>query len=374
MHNNFTKRSSIHLILFSVVFLIPILFSCSDTEKGNTGEIGEEIEANVDANVELDRPVTYYHWKSELDLSDLEQKQLQSLGCQKIYLRLFDLKWVASQNQVFPFAALKISNESNLSGLKYIVPTVYITNESLINTPLKDLESLASQVKYKMDNATYPLTNKGMEIVEYHFDCDWSDQTKDKYFAFLELIKEKFNNEKNITCTIRLHQVKYFEKTGVPPVSKGVLMFYNMGNIRDLNEKNSILNLETAKKYLENFDKYPLKLDIALPLFSWGVQYREEKIVQILNNVHKTDMEVHDQMKVMGEGKFRVQESTYIEGNFVYKDDVIKLEGPSLEDLKESLRLLDDQISGDPEIIFYHLNQQSTRNYPPEVIADIVKK
>ncbi len=74
-----------------------------------------------------------------------------------------------------------------------------------------------------------------------------------------------------LSATIRLHQVKYFETTGVPPVKSGMLMFYNTGDLENPSEENSILNIETAELYLSGLEDYPMQLDIVLPLFSWAV-------------------------------------------------------------------------------------------------------
>ncbi len=69
-------------------------------------------------------------------------------------------------------------------------------------------------------------------------DCDWTTKTAPKYFYFLQQIREKLDAHEDggtfaslamLSATIRLHQVKYPEKSGMPPVDKGVLMFYNMG-------------------------------------------------------------------------------------------------------------------------------------------------
>jgi len=54
----------------------------------------------------------------------------------------------------------------------------------------------------------------------------------------------------------------------VPPVDKGLLMFYNMGKISpDLNARNSIYNRADAEAYLESLPNYRLSLDVALPVF-----------------------------------------------------------------------------------------------------------
>ena len=51
---------------------------------------------------------------------------------------------------------------------------------------------------------------------------------------------------------------------GVPPVSRGVLMYYNMSEAGDFKTSNHILDLEVAGRYHVHFDDYPIPLDLAL--------------------------------------------------------------------------------------------------------------
>lgn len=111
--------------------------------------------------------------------------------------------------------------------------------------------------------------------------------TKNNYFLLLKELKNNLN--KNISSTIRLHQIKYFNKTGVPPVDYGVLMYYNMSSLGDFNTKNYILDNNEAKKYHYNFENYPLKLKLALPLYSQAVQFRDKKAINLFENVEQID-------------------------------------------------------------------------------------
>ncbi|MGG2305049.1 hypothetical protein ACE4Z6_26875, partial [Salmonella enterica] len=91
-------------------------------------------------------------------------------------------------------------------------------------------------------------------------DCDWTLGTKEKYFSLLKRIKERMALP--LSCTIRLHQVKYQAKTGVPPVDRGMLMYYNMGHVEGATETNSIYDPANADKYVSYVKDYPLPLDV----------------------------------------------------------------------------------------------------------------
>jgi hypothetical protein len=77
-----------------------------------------------------------------------------------------------------------------------------------------------------------------------------------------------------LTATIRLHQYAQPGKTGVPPADRGMLMPYNVGKIAEPGDVNSIFDEATAEPYFRGTKHYPLPLDIGLPAFAWGVQFR----------------------------------------------------------------------------------------------------
>ncbi|WP_449399704.1 hypothetical protein [Chryseobacterium wanjuense] len=55
---------------------------------------------------------------------------------------------------------------------------------------------------------------------EIQIDCDWTAGIRDDYFKFLKELKKVSGKE--ITCTLRLHQVKDKNLTGIPPVEKSI--------------------------------------------------------------------------------------------------------------------------------------------------------
>jgi len=77
----------------------------------------------------------------------------------------------------------------------------------------------------------------------------------------LNILKKDFN----VTATIRLHQIKFKDKTGIPPVDQGVLMAYNIGELKN-NKQNSILEANIVKQYINKNTEYPLKLKLALDI------------------------------------------------------------------------------------------------------------
>ena len=200
----------------------------------------------------------FYHWQTNFDLSPSENTFLDSMNVQKLYVKFFDVDWDFNQADAFPQAIVQFDDvEKDF----HIIPTIFITNRTLIQLPSNSIPDLAQKIVYKIKTLAIS------EIQEIQLDCDWSPSTEKKYFQLLTAIRQ--NIDVTLSATIRLHQVKFAEATGVPPVDKGMLMFYNMDEVGQLETQNSILDLEIAQQYLHNFNKYPIPLDVALPLFSW---------------------------------------------------------------------------------------------------------
>lgn len=305
--------------------------------------------------------INFYHWKTELDIDSAQRRYVDSLGCRRLYLRLFDVKWEAASGRAVPVAMLNYRRMDLAEGTE-IIPTIFITNATLENTPIQQIDSLAANIGRKMQGIlAAQLDTLRFPVREAQFDCDWSPQTKDKYFRLLKALRRFFPR---LSATIRLHQVKFYTKTGVPPVDRGVLMFYNMGSIEKQGEENSILNLETARQYLVNFDVYPLDLDVALPLFYWGVQFRDGRIVQVLHEAEADSLRQMPQVKTLSTNLFEIQESCYINGVYVYKGDIVRTEAVDEVALKTSLQLLREQLPHRAfELILYHLDANIMRRH-----------
>ena len=186
---------------------------------------------------------------------------------------------------------------------------------------------------------------------EIQIDCDWNGSTKKSYFNFLKLLHKKYPSS-TLTATIRLHQVKFYKKTGVPPVSRGVLMFYNMSDFLNPNTKNYILDFEVAKTYLKNFDSYPLKLDIALPLYSQATIIRFGKVVGLKEGVRKKDMK-NPNFLPLGNNRYRVKKTFYFKGTLLYKGDFLRVDEVSKKELKRAFKLLKYYIRNKIERVIY---------------------
>ena len=313
-----------------VILLFVLFFSCSENPKN---------------------AVSFYFWRTEFNLSPKEAQVLKDNNVTQLYVRYFD---VALQNNMpYPVKPIAFRSKPNVSK---IIPTIFIKNEVFLNqsTNVEQLSSNLLKLIHQI-NSVHQISNSEIQI-----DCDWSLDSRDKYMQFLTVLKKKYG--KTVSTTIRLHQIKYFKKTKVPPVDYGVLMLYNIGKV-NAEGKNAIYDKEIALQYLPYLKNYPLQLKTALPIFSWLVQTRNGQVVQIISK-----KSIHDyQNKITFESdskKHVVQESGIAFGDFYKKGDVLFEESISVNDL-DDMKSLMHKYSKHPqtEFIYYDLDEKNlTKN------------
>ena len=97
---------------------------------------------------------------------------------------------------------------------------------------------------------------------------------------------------------MRLHQVKDKQQTGIPKVNKVYLMCYATSSPLDNSNANSILEVNLLKNYLHNLQDYPLKMDIALPIYSWGIVTNHLGKKKLINALEEKDLQNRNFQKV----------------------------------------------------------------------------
>lgn len=219
----------------------------------------------------------FYYWKSVFKLQTHELKILEENKVSTLYIKYFDVVWNEKLKQPIPVAKIKF--EHVVPAHLQIVPVVYITNKVMLNLSDNEIEKLAKKITSLVKSYN---SNTSQIIHEIQIDCDWTVDSKEKYFELLTQLKNRFQPSVHISATIRLHQIKYATTTGIPPLNKGMLMYYNMGNIQSMNS-NSIFNEADAEKYAPYIKQYPLQLDIVLPVFTWVKVFRQHKLIKLLN-------------------------------------------------------------------------------------------
>jgi hypothetical protein len=290
----------------------------------------------------------FYYWKTTFQTNIEQKKLLKMAGNNTLYLRFFDVSWDEQKQLALPNAVVHI-NES-LSGLQ-VTPVIFITNHVFARVTAGEIDSLAKKCNGLISALA---ARASCSYYSVQIDCDWTDNTKDKYFSFLKFFK--IYCRQNLQATIRLHQIKYRERTGVPPVDKGVLMFYNMGKITAGGTTSSIYNEKDAAKYLSRLASYPLSLDVALPLFSWVIQSRNGKVIQIYSKITREELKDHIFFEALKNG-YRARRSFFLKGVYIKENDTFIPEETNADLLKKAA----DQLSGqlptlrNRKIIYYEL-------------------
>lgn len=325
-----------------------------------------------DSNASI-RPAFFY-WKTEMAISDFEKNKLKSLNVNKLYLRLFDIDLDGAGGQPLPMAILNSENfEKELAGFE-LTGCVFITSRVFENG-LADPDFLAKKTTSLLRILGEKLP--GGLPKKLLFDCDWTPSTREPFFLFLKKMGEKLPGHE-LGATIRLHQFKFPEETGVPPVASGVLMCYNTGELTDWATENSILDSVSLKKYLRgSVGKYPLPLDVALPVFGWGVVFRGGDFFKIINGLERTQLIDNQRFTAIASNRFSIKKETILNGIYLHPGDLIRLEKPSSELVlmaTQELRRLGSPNSKDPTVGFYHLDSAAIGGFSDAFFRTVFEK
>lgn len=304
--------------------------------------------------------ISYYYWRTSYALDSIEKNSLKELDVKKLYLRYFDV--VLQNNQAIPVSPIMF--KERLPQIE-VVPVIYIKNEVLLKEQV-NLHALAENIVSFIRQVN---DVNDVDCQEIQLDCDWTLKSKDRFFKLIEYIKKDIDWK--LSATIRLHQVKYASKTGIPDVDNGVLMYYNMGTIAS-DSLNSIYDRSIAKKYIGGLKDYPLSLDYAFPIYSWGVQSRGGKVIKLISRVRLAEIKEKSGLKQVSEFVFNVEEEGSYFGEYFQVGDQIKLESIKPEQLLEMKKDL-FQASGKcpSEIILYDLNSKNLNFYEKEVLEEL---
>jgi hypothetical protein len=266
-----------------------------------------------------------------------------------LYTRFFDVDKINGKFQ--PIGA--ITKDKSFETDKQIVPTVFMTNRTLLKITDQEIKFLAESINSLIQK----------KISEYHFktndeiqiDCDWTAGTRDDYFKFLKVLKKISGKE--ITCTLRLHQVKDKAQTGIPPVEKVYLMCYSTSSPLENSDKNSILDVNTLKSYLSKIDEYPTKkIEVALPIYSWGIVTNYLGKHKLINALSEKDLK-NPNFKKISTTEIEIQKDGFYFGNYLNKGFRIKVEEISDEQIQEVVDFLEKKIQHF-NIIYYQLDSK----------------
>ena len=301
-----------------------------------------------------------YYWQTWYSTNDYEDRFLADNTIQTMYLRFFDVELSQGWNdhdKCMPVATISIPDHESLSGFN-VVPVVFITPEAI-----KEYESFTDHLAHRI----YAMCVKNkIEIKEVQFDCDWTKSTRDAYFQFLidvrKALKTYFKKDIAVSSTIRLHQLAQTP----PEVDYGVLMCYNTGDFKDFKTRNAILDVKDVQPYVKYLKQYALPLKLALPVYSWNVEFDSKKSFIRLNRSPE-DYVGYDtsKLKSLGDGMYEIAGDVPD-----YAVKYIRQERVSAATILEVKSLVENNYGKMP-IVLYHLDSVQLSKYNDNEIKAI---
>lgn len=302
----------------------------------------------------------FYYWKTIYAPTAYELQTMQQLKVKTMYIRLFDVDIDMGTMQPYPVAAVRLPATMNRS-FRY-VPVIFITQRTLKLLNKDNIPATAASIN---GLAAALCAGAGITPTELQIDCDWTTATKQAYFGLLSALRQQpLFAGKTLSCTIRMHQIKYTGTSGIPPADKGLLMCYNMGNMKKAGDHNSILETETAKQYLSGIGSYPLPLDIALPVFSWSLLFHGQQFGSILRNVPAALLENNPLFRKRGTNTYECRHDTVFQDHRLRMHDVIRVEESDPETLNYVAAYTAARIRNDSlNIIFFSCDSITLSKY-----------
>ncbi len=307
----------------------------------------------------LDKPaadhLSTYYWETTFELDQEEQRFLKEQSSSRMYVRFFDLVFSEAKNEIVPVSQIKWTSKP----YSEVVPTIFIQNNIWQHCQTDSIEVLCKKVLDQIEIISILGNVKQREI---QLDCDWTLETKDKFFRFVEVCKRE-KPDLQISCTIRLHQIKFRDNTGVPPCDEGVLMYYNMSEIK-ADGNNSIFDHEVGKEYLEDLSTYPLKLQLAVPIFKWVIHSRSGEVQALISEWDEATLSDESRFHRIDETHFEVISSGFFSGQYLRENDLLRIERVDQNELESAIKEIREYYGKNFEyIILFELDSKHISDY-----------
>ena len=303
---------------------------------------------------------SFYYWKTVYKTNQTEVAYVRHFNVHKLYVRVMDVDM--DENGISPVPVSPIIFKDGLPDTIQIIPVVFIVNNILKNITKEKIIDLANKIVLFVNGKVQQAGKSTFN--ELQIDCDWTAATRDNYFYLLNSIKSNPGlKHKKLSVTLRLHQLKNQRSSGIPPVSRVMLMCYNMGNLRRYGNQNSILDLAELKKYAnDNISVYPMPVDIGLPLFKWAVAFRNKAYIGISKRIKFVDLNNKNQFIFIGNNIYKA--ATDLPAYGLNKADEIRWEDISVPALQATASYLSSLIKTDTlNVIYFHLDEEVVNSY-----------
>jgi hypothetical protein len=359
-------------------------------------------------NEKTNKPaVSFCFWKTTFLLDNKEDSIMTKLGVNHFYLRFFDVDWNPYEKEALPVATIHYFSGNEIMKVS-VTPCIFITNTVMEKSSKIQLDTLAlriqirtsqliSQLKESFANHYYDsVYNKAYNRYKCHplhfnndsvrqvaekifarkvqdilIDCDWTLGTRDNYFYFLKQLKHNFSGYK-LSTTLRLWQYQQQKSAGVPDVDRCLLMCYSMESPSSYTIENSISSVKELQKYLTK-KHYPLKLDIALPIFSWAVTFHEGNFKGLVNGIDPTTYkEDTASYFALSDNRYKLKKDIMIVNKYFRYGDELRPEQVSPDELAKMAKILKKSVDLDKDarVTFFSWDTVYIKHYGIENIKN----
>lgn len=290
-------------------------------------------------------------------MNESELKELKGLGVNRLYVKFFDVE--LRMGKARP-RAKTVFVDSYPKGLE-IVPVVFVRENALHKLDDEGVRVLASNIIKLSSEMLKAASIK--EADGFQLDCDWTASSRENFFKLLSYTKEGLDRigAGKISSTLRLHQLKYFERTGVPPADEALLMVYNINSPTSFEHQKTIFSSDEALDYLARLSEYPLPLSAAFPTFTWIRQFDEYRsFIRLINSADENALQ-RPEIKPVKDGQYEALEDCRVGNRRIHKGDILLTDKYSSTELIEVYEFIVNEIDID-RLILYDYSQESLRS------------
>lgn len=314
-----------------------------------------------------------FHWRNSDPLNYSEREAIAANGVQRVYFKLMDIGWNPA-NGAYPVSAVTVPyawrNYSGKAGAwtdsVEFVPSIYITNSTFEKISDAGVDQLAANLLRKLRQEC------PQKIHSVLLDCDWTATTKGRFFRLTQTLNDSLAVP--LIATIRLHQFAHPGKTGVPPADRGMLMVYNVGQVKAPGAANSIFNNEEAEPYFRRSKPYPLPLDIALPAFSWGAHFRKGHFMGILQEAQINEAGSLGLLSGSWAGTMQVTNEDNDRLPELHLGDVVRMERMTPDVISEVAQLARGAVNNDTTAVaFFEVGTRAFRSLEPSFVDSVCR-
>ena len=313
-----------------------------------------------------------FHWRNNNWFTSDEHYAVEQRGIQRLYFKFLDIDHSPAHSahpvsfNHIPYEWKGYENAGMWTGKVEFVPSIYITNNTFLQLDKPGVRELASNLLRKL-RQDCPIVYDGLLL-----DCDWTAKTKASFFELTRIINDSLAVP--VGATIRLHQYADPKGTGIPPADRGMLMVYNVGRVKDHGTKNSIFDLEMAKPYFTSSKPYPLPLDMALPAFSWGAQFRQGRFLGVINEDVMDEAITREVLLQKDKYVYQVTREDNNRFPQLHIGDEVRVEGSTQEVVSQAAQLAQTAVNTDTfAVAFFETGSNTFQGLPKEFTDSTVR-